>query len=75
MNLADLVVSLFHHCPRRAVLGLVLMTAQAFLCNVIFLTYALVLGRLVAALMLPRVLRGTPPCPPRALRPARRRDL
>ena len=31
--------------PRRAVLGLVLMTAQAFCYNAIFFTYALVLGR------------------------------
>src|SRR4029079_6123487 len=31
--------------PRRAVLGLVLMSAQAFFYNAIFFSYALVLGR------------------------------
>jgi len=41
----DLGVSLFRHYPRRATLGLVLMTAQAFCYNAIFFTYALVLGR------------------------------
>jgi MFS family permease len=41
----DLGRSLFHLYPRRAVLGLVLMTAQAFCYNAIFFTYALVLGR------------------------------
>ena len=41
----DLAVSLFRHYPRRAVLGLVLMTAQAFCYNAIFFTYALVLDR------------------------------
>jgi MFS family permease len=41
----DLVRSLFHLYPRRAILGLVLMTAQAFCYNAIFFTYALVLGR------------------------------
>jgi MFS family permease len=45
VNLADLGVSLFRHYPRRAVLGLVLMAAQAFCYNAIFFTYALVLGR------------------------------
>ena len=44
-SLVDLAASLFHHYPRRAVLGLVLMTAQAFFYNAIFFTYALVLGR------------------------------
>jgi MFS family permease len=42
---ADLATSLFRLYPRRAVLGLVLMTAQAFCYNAIFFTYALVLGR------------------------------
>ena len=41
----DLAATLFRHYPRRAVLGLVLMTAQAFCYNAIFFTYALVLGR------------------------------
>ncbi|HKU84987.1 MAG TPA: MFS transporter [Casimicrobiaceae bacterium] len=41
----DLGLSLFRHYPRRATLGLVLMTAQAFCYNAIFFTYALVLGR------------------------------
>jgi MFS family permease len=44
-SFADLGASLFRHYPRRAVLGLVLMTAQAFCYNAIFFTYALVLGR------------------------------
>ena len=44
-NFVDLGVSLFRLYPRRAVLGLVLMTAQAFCYNAIFFTYALVLGR------------------------------
>jgi MFS family permease len=44
-DLADLAVSLFRRYPRRAVLGLVLMAAQAFCYNAIFFTYALVLGR------------------------------
>jgi MFS family permease len=41
----DLAVSLLRLHPRRAVLGLVLMAAQAFCYNAIFFTYALVLGR------------------------------
>ncbi len=41
----DLGASLFRLYPRRAVLGLALMTAQAFCYNAIFFTYALVLGR------------------------------
>ena len=45
VNLADLAISLFRRYPRRAVLGLVLMAAQAFCYNAIFFTYALVLGR------------------------------
>jgi MFS family permease len=48
VNFVDLGVSLFRHYPRRAVLGLVLMTAQAFCYNAIFFTYALVLGRFYA---------------------------
>ena len=50
VNFVDLGVSLFRHYPRRAVLGLVLMTAQAFCYNAIFFTYALVLGRFYAVL-------------------------
>jgi MFS family permease len=42
-NFVDLGVSLFRHYPRRAALGLVLMAAQAFCYNAIFLPYALVL--------------------------------
>ena len=44
-NLVDLAVSLFRHYPRRAFLGLVLMSSQAFCYNAIFFTYALVLDR------------------------------
>ncbi len=44
----DLGATLFRHYPRRAVLGLVLMAAQAFCYNAIFFTYALVLGRFYA---------------------------
>jgi len=44
----DLGRTLFTHYPRRALLGLVLMTAQAFCYNAIFFTYALVLGRFYA---------------------------
>ncbi len=40
-----LAVTLFRLYPRRAVLGLVLMTAQAFFYNAIFFTDALVLGQ------------------------------
>jgi MFS family permease len=47
-NFVDLGMTLFAHYPRRAVLGLVLMTAQAFCYNAIFFTYALVLGRFYA---------------------------
>jgi len=47
-NFVDLGVTLFRRYPRRAVLGLVLMTAQAFCYNAIFFTYALVLGRFYA---------------------------
>jgi MFS family permease len=44
-SLIDLAVILFRLYPRRAVLGLILMTAQAFFYNAIFFTYALVLAR------------------------------
>ncbi|HSN19566.1 MAG TPA: MFS transporter [Usitatibacter sp.] len=44
-SFVDLGASLFRLYPRRAVLGLALMTAQAFCYNAIFFTYALVLGR------------------------------
>ncbi len=47
-SLADLAASFFKHYPRRAALGLTLMTAQAFLYNAIFFTYALVLSRFYA---------------------------
>ncbi|HEX8012185.1 MAG TPA: MFS transporter [Casimicrobiaceae bacterium] len=45
VSFVDLGVSLFRHYPRRAALGLILMTAQAFFYNAIFFTYAMVLGR------------------------------
>jgi MFS family permease len=45
IGLLSLMRTLFRTYPRRAVLGLVLMTAQAFFYNAIFFTYALVLGR------------------------------
>ena len=41
----DLGRSLLRDHPRRVVLGLVLMTAQAFFYNAIFFTYPLVLGK------------------------------
>jgi MFS family permease len=41
----DVARALFALYPRRAALGLCLMTAQAFFYNAIFFTYALVLGR------------------------------
>jgi MFS family permease len=44
-SFVDLGASLFRLYPRRAVLGLSLMAAQAFCYNAIFFTYALVLGR------------------------------
>ncbi len=44
-SFVDLARCLFSLYPRRAVLGLALMTAQAFCYNAIFFTYALVLGR------------------------------
>ncbi|MGH2408439.1 MAG: MFS transporter, partial [Candidatus Limnocylindrales bacterium] len=48
VSFVDLGTALFRHYPRRAALGLVLMTAQAFCYNAIFFTYALVLGRFYA---------------------------
>ena len=48
VSFLDLGMSLFRLYPRRAVLALVLMTAQAFCYNAIFFTYALVLGRFYA---------------------------
>lgn len=47
-HFVDLGHSLFRLYPRRSTLGLVLMTAQAFLYNAIFFTYALVLGKFYA---------------------------
>ena len=44
-SFAELARTLLRLYPRRAVLGLVLMAAQAFCYNAIFFTYALVLGR------------------------------
>lgn len=44
-SFADVALTLFRVYPRRAVLGLTLMAAQAFFYNAIFFTYALVLGR------------------------------
>jgi MFS family permease len=48
IDLRDLMQVLFHRYPRRAVLGLTLVTSQAFLYNAIFFTYALVLVRFYA---------------------------
>jgi MFS family permease len=45
---ARMVGAILKDYPRRAVLGLVLMTAQAFFYNAIFFTYALVLTRFYA---------------------------
>ncbi|NII11546.1 MFS transporter [Oleiagrimonas sp. C23AA] len=44
-RLLDVATSLFRLYPRRAVLGLILMLAQAFFYNSIFFTYAMVLER------------------------------
>ena len=44
-HVVDVARSLFKLYPRRALLGLVLMLAQAFFYNSIFFTYALVLGK------------------------------
>ena len=48
IGFADLGITLFRTYPRRALLGVVLMTAQAFCYNAIFFTYALILGRFYA---------------------------
>jgi MFS family permease len=45
VGMGAVAVALFRTYPRRAILGLALMGAQAFLYNAIFFTYALVLGR------------------------------
>lgn len=45
VNLFEVARTLFRLYPRRAVLGLCLMTAQAFFYNAIFFSYAQVLGR------------------------------
>jgi MFS family permease len=47
-SFVDLGRTLLRLYPRRTVLGLALMTAQAFCYNAIFFTYALVLGRFYA---------------------------
>ena len=44
VNLFDVARTLFALYPRRALLGLALMAAQAFFYNAIFFSYALVLG-------------------------------
>ncbi len=44
-SLRELFHTLFRRYPRRALLGLTLITSQAFLYNAIFFTYALVLAR------------------------------
>ncbi len=44
-GLGDVAVALLRTYPRRTLLGLTLMSAQAFFYNAIFFTYALVLGR------------------------------
>ncbi|HEX7338751.1 MAG TPA: MFS transporter [Rhodanobacteraceae bacterium] len=41
----DVLRSLFKLYPKRSLLGIILMAAQAFFYNAIFFTYALVLGR------------------------------
>jgi len=46
--LVRMVLAIVREYPRRAVLGLVLMTAQAFFYNAIFFSYALVLTRFYA---------------------------
>jgi MFS family permease len=45
-SLIDLSVTLVRRYPKRALLGLALMSSQAFFYNGIFFTFALVLGRL-----------------------------
>jgi MFS family permease len=46
--LARMMLAILRDYPRRALLGLVLMTAQAFFYNAIFFSYALVLTRFYA---------------------------
>ena len=48
VDFVDLAVTLLRTYPRRAVLGLTLMAAQAFCYNAILFTYPLVLGRFYA---------------------------
>ncbi len=48
VRLAEFALTLIRTYPKRALLGLSLMGAQAFLYNAIFFTYALVLGRFYA---------------------------
>jgi MFS family permease len=45
VSLRLVIATMFRSYPRRSVLGLVLITSQAFLYNAIFFTYALVLTR------------------------------
>jgi MFS family permease len=45
LTLMSVAQTLLKHYPRRTVLGLVLMSAQAFVYNAIFFTYALVLSK------------------------------
>ena len=44
-SMVDMVLAVVRQYPRRALLGLVLMSAQAFFYNAIFFSYALVLTR------------------------------
>ncbi|MBA3478326.1 MAG: MFS transporter [Lautropia sp.] len=44
-SLAEVARTLVHRYPRRTLVGLALMTSQAFCYNAIFFTFALVLGR------------------------------
>ena len=46
--IARMIRAILHDYPRRAVLGLVLMAAQAFFYNAIFFSYAMVLTRFYA---------------------------
>src|SRR5271167_2194911 len=46
--IARMVLAIVHDYPQRAVLGLVLMSSQAFFYNAIFFTYALVLTKFYA---------------------------
>ncbi|HEX2151673.1 MAG TPA: MFS transporter [Stellaceae bacterium] len=47
-SVVRMIGAILRDYPRRAVLGLVLMSAQAFFYNAIFFSYALVLGRFYA---------------------------